>query len=499
MSKKFLAVLALAAASLFAFVGCSGEDYSFTALENNPSAEAAVRSNGGVYVEKGDYSYFINGAQDGTGNNTFGTEHKGALVRCLTADLTKSDRKVEVVVPKILYAGDVNSSGFYIFGDTIYYTTPNSTKDASGNVQYTKLDFMSVNLDGTGTKLIATMEDNTKAFQFVQTADGGVYIFYEGTAQVERNGETTDVTALYEVNAETGETKLIASDVASYAFDRSGNGDSVAYTVTQYKTSSSTGTETAETKYNVLYSYTAGDDEPFEVASGVTEENEIEMRFMTVRYISGDKIYYTYTSKYLGEIGIAKATVGAKTTAADTLAQTDSEYSGFIPAAGEDAIYIHLNGYIRKITFADGKISQNKILLSNSSEITLEKVVSDGNEEYLYYSLEGVLYRVNTSDVNQEAAQVIDGTMASTWTTFDYTVTGEGENAAVAVIYFNDSESNTFVNYLFMDVYAKDAAGEYDISSKRIGKLTTRDTETAVANGKDDSAGVDALPSDSDN
>ena len=75
----------------------------------------------------------------------------------------------------------------------------------------------------------------------------------------------------------------------------------------------------------------------------------------------------------------------------------------------------------------------------------------------------------------------------------------EGENAAVAVIYFNDSESNTFVNYLFMDVYAKDAADEYDISSKRIGKLTTRDTETAVANGKDDSAGVDALPSDSDN
>ena len=81
---------------------------------------------------------------------------------------------------------------------------------------------MSGNLDGTGTKLIATMEDNTKAFQFVQTADGDVYIFYEGTAQVERNGETTDVTALYEVNAETGETKLIASDVASYAFDRSG-------------------------------------------------------------------------------------------------------------------------------------------------------------------------------------------------------------------------------------------------------------------------------------
>ena len=37
-----------------------------------------------------------------------------------------------------------------------------------------------------------------------------------------------------------------------------------------------------------------------------------------------------------------------------------------------------------------------------------------------------------------------------------------------------------------------------DRRAKRIGKLTTRDTETAVANGKDDSAGVDALPDEND-
>lgn len=491
MSKKFLAVLALAAASLFAFVGCSGETYEFTALENNPSATDAVSSNGGVYVEKGEYSYFINGAQDGTGVNTFGTEHKGALVRCLTADLLKSDRKVEVVVPKILYAGDINSSGFYIFGDKIYYTTPNSTKDASGNVQFTKLDFMSVNIDGTGTKLIATMEDNTKAFQFVETAGGDVYIFYEGTADVKINGETSSVTALYEVNAETGETKLIADNVSSYAFDRSG-GASVAYTQTVYKTSATTGQQTAETTCNVLYGYTAGDKQPAEIVDGRGDGQTIDKSFMTVRYLSGNTVYYTFTSSYLSAKGIEKATVGQE--GSTLLAQTDSEYTGFIPAEGEDAVYIQLNGYIRKISFENGAIKQNLMLLKNSGSITLERVVSAGEQQYLYYSLEGVLYRIDTSTANQEAAKVINGTMASAWTTFDYTVRGSGDEAAIAVIYFNDSEANTFVNYLFMDTYARDASDEFVISSKRIGKLTTRDTQTAVSNGKDDSAGVDALP-----
>ena len=53
MSKKIFATLVLAFAALFAFVGCSGDNYSFTALTDNPSANEEVRSNGGIYVEKG--------------------------------------------------------------------------------------------------------------------------------------------------------------------------------------------------------------------------------------------------------------------------------------------------------------------------------------------------------------------------------------------------------------------------------------------------------------
>ena len=37
MSKKLLAVIALVVASLFVFTACSGEDYKFDALENNPA------------------------------------------------------------------------------------------------------------------------------------------------------------------------------------------------------------------------------------------------------------------------------------------------------------------------------------------------------------------------------------------------------------------------------------------------------------------------------
>ena len=229
MSKKLLAVIALVVASLFVFTACGGEDYKFDALENNPSASAPVSSNGGSYVQKGEYSYFINGAEDGTDKNTFGTYHKGSIVRVKTSDLTKKERVVETVVPKIIYAEEANSSGFYIYGDKIYYTTPNSGKDTQGNVQMTKLDFMMANINGTGTKIIATVDDNTQAFRFIQNNEK-VYLLYVGTADVEINEQKTSTTAIYEVNCDTKEQKLVADNVETVVFDKYANSNSVAYT-----------------------------------------------------------------------------------------------------------------------------------------------------------------------------------------------------------------------------------------------------------------------------
>ncbi len=500
MAKKFLVILALVMASLFAFASCSSDEYAFTALENNPSADAAVYSNGGIYVEKGDYSYFINGAENGLATNTFGTEHKGALVRCLTSELTSSDRTVEVVAPKILYAGDIDSSGFYIYGDTIYYTTPNNTKDANGNVQYTMMDFMAVNLDGTGTRLIATIDSTDSPFSIVQNESGDVYIFYVGTAEAEINGETEEVTVIYEINAETGESKLIASDVDSYALDRTDGATGVAYTVTQYTSYFSTGEEEVD-DYNILYYYTAGSEESVEVVNGLIDEyDKLGMHLMTVGQLIGSDIYYSSEDSYLSEDGTYKVTVSSSGDY-EIIKIVAATFDSFIALPGEDAIIVQTGGYIMKYSYnsANGTTSQTRLLL-NSRTITLERIVTvSDTEQYLYYSYSSTLYRINTSDENQEAVSVVTGTVTedSVWATYDYTITTDSSgNAVVAVVYFNDSDSNTFTDYLYFDVYAYDEdEEEYTISSYRIGKLTESDTETAIEDG-DDSYGVDALTDD---
>ena len=489
MAKKFLAVAALLLASVFTFVACSGDNYAFDALSDNPAATDTVKSNGGIYVEKGKYSYFVNGAQSSSASNEFGVHHKGSIVRCLTSDLTKADRNVEVVVPKVIYAGDLDSSGFYIYGDKIYYTTANNVKDANGNVQYNKLDFMSVNLDGTGTQLIATIDDNLNPFNIVEK-NGEVYILYYTDVTKTVNGEETTVKAIKQINAQTKEQKLVADDVSSYAFDRSEGGVKVAFTKTIRKKVVATGQETEE-NYNELYVYSAGDEEASLVVSGKVEDSAKRTKY-TVQTMSGGYVYYTYQTTMTADKALAKAS-----SSQDIVKLVDSEYSSFIPfnENGKDGIYVVENGWFKKITFANGEKEPEVLLaksdVSSGATINLEKVYGG----YLYFTVQeeenvttGILYRIKTDEENQEKAYtVVSGSMASTWTNFDFTTV----NGEVAVVYFNESESLKFLNYTYMDIFAFDAEGEEDIKSKRIGRLTENDSKSAVENGDDKNA-VDA-------
>lgn len=489
MSKKILATLALVIAALFTFVGCSGDNYSFNALQNNPPKEAEVRSNGGIYVEKGNYSYFVNGAEDGTLSNNFGDEHKGAIVRCLTADLTKSTRVVEVVVPKIVYSGDAGSAGFYIFGDRIYYTTTNNTKDANGNVQFSKMDFMSANIDGTDTQLLATVEDNKYAYQVVQNGDK-VYIFYTGTDTIKVNGADTSVTALYQIDAQTKELKMIDNDVVTYAYDRDG-GNCVAYAKqAERKTSVSNGQQQEEKQYNLLYKYVAGSEKPQLIKNGKPEaEGSKEFHMMTVNAVVNNVIYYTYTDTYTKAKWLAK--FDDKTT---PIVQAESDYTNFIPFTqdGKDGIYWYDGSWINKIVFNNGEIVQTRLYMT-SMTLKLQKVI--GN--YLYFSSDSssdeasdsTMYRIECDKVNQESEAVMSGTLSSTWGSYDFTTIGEGAEQQIAVIYFNWNDGGKFANYLYLDVYeGKDDDDKPSVSSKRIGKLTEKDATLAKDNGDDEAA-----------
>ncbi|MBR2371288.1 MAG: hypothetical protein IKA90_00270, partial [Clostridia bacterium] len=476
-----LAVIALVVASLFVFTACGGEDYKFDALENNPAASAPVSSNGGSYVQKGEYSYFINGAEDGTDKNTFGTYHKGSIVRVKTSDLTKKERVVETVVPKIIYAEEANSSGFYIYGDKIYYTTPNSGKDTQGNVQMTKLDFMMANINGTGTKIIATVDDNTQAFRFIQNNEK-VYLLYVGTADVEINEQKTSTTAIYQVDCDTKEQKPVADNVEAVVFDKYANSNSVAYTK-KVVTEGIDGKQVVETEGNNLYKYTAGSEKAVEIKKGVDIDNLQYTKYTPVA-LSNGVVYFNSEAKGLAIGSAFNKVVGTTVTKLSNNTYTNI----FVDNANQDVIYTQQDGYITKITFANESVSSSVKLCAETQDIEFE-YIHDG---YVYYSLveQYVLNRVSATEEFGGSEKAIVGQMKTTlWASYDFAEI----DGKLCVFYFNDMDGIKFINYLYASIIEND---EDDIKyeTKRIGYLSKNEQNYAIEEG-DDSYAVDEFTS----
>ena len=174
--RKFsiLAACSLLAASAASMAACG---YQFTPLSEGPSASDAVTSQGGFVVQKGDYVYFINGVETYTSDNTYGTPVKGALMRARMSDIKAGINEAETVIPSLMVAADY-TSGIYIYGERIYYATPNNMGNTAGQVDNTYLDFRSTALDGSDMQFYFRIADNAALYRFVEV-DGTVYVVYE--------------------------------------------------------------------------------------------------------------------------------------------------------------------------------------------------------------------------------------------------------------------------------------------------------------------------------
>lgn len=242
LTKAALALLAL----LFLLSACA-KDYR---VEGGPPADAEVRSNGGMVVQKGDYIYFINGLSSISAPNDYGTPVKGSIVRM---NLNDPSDKV-IVVPKVVLSSYKNG-GFYIFGDKIYYTSPSMEKDKDGNRLTTYLDFFCVNLDGSGNRKIFHTTSNSYAYKFFEH-DGKIYVIYvdSGAGKV------------YNVDAQSGSRRVILDSYTGTPI--LGDDNYVYYTKAVYKDEDLKTTYT----YNrfMRISFMGGQEEDIKFAGGGT-------------------------------------------------------------------------------------------------------------------------------------------------------------------------------------------------------------------------------------
>lgn len=144
---------------------------------------AQVESNGGYAVRQGKYLYYVNGYDGTDQDNTFGKPVKQAILR---SEVTEENGEIKVdnsttkvVVPKtVLYSSSVKDGGIAVFGEWIYYATPNYDKDKTGTASTTDIDFMRTRTDGAITQKIAKISGRDTRYLFTPTR----IIYISGTS-----------------------------------------------------------------------------------------------------------------------------------------------------------------------------------------------------------------------------------------------------------------------------------------------------------------------------
>lgn len=209
-----IATAAISAAGLMLTAGCGNWKYEGVSEDNYTS----VTSNGGFVVQTDDYVYFVNGAASNTDDNTFGNPLKGSLQRISKADLAAHNySSSSTVVPLVLFSG-YYEAGVYIYGDRVYYSTPSTAKNSSGEIQNSNLEFKSSTLDGKETMSDYYYRSSSTALEYRYVeVDDTVYLMYVVSEAL--YGETSAVTNIHSINTSTREDVLIAYNVSDYAFD----------------------------------------------------------------------------------------------------------------------------------------------------------------------------------------------------------------------------------------------------------------------------------------
>ena len=190
--KKILLLLLALALTLGVLAGCN--PYNADPLDGYTSSENAAESNGGFVVKKDEWFYFINGAESYTASNTFGAWSRARSCASTKATSPRQLRRGDIVVPQLMISED-HTSGVFIYGDYVYYATPNTVRNMDGEIESSYLDFRRTRLDGIDTLsgYYVQLPSNDGSYRYVQV-DGTVYLLY-----VDRQHE------IHSVNTETRE------------------------------------------------------------------------------------------------------------------------------------------------------------------------------------------------------------------------------------------------------------------------------------------------------
>lgn len=408
ITKKTLAILVVLMLVFTFIVSACDETGKFV----NPSMPEAgeVSGNGGLVVTYGNYLYYVNGAvADSTQTNGYtGAVKNGDIVRIkmddfkavlalnddeqiASSDLAKEiSAKVfetaEVVVPYFYYTANTTTkfvNGLYIFGERLYFVTPNTDLATDGAVKNYESCIYSCKLDGTDLQKLHTVANNAAVVMLTEVSSS-VYATYvvSGT--------------LY--SAKLGEKEVeIASEITSEKF----TSNAVFFL----------------DKDGAICTYVAGTTES-KVLVAVDEDEKMTY---TINSVNGDYVYFTKSDSSNTQLykGIYAVKQGM-TEAVEILATVPKDsylcYGEKVIIAG----VIETTGNITPVELyiTSGQVASKEFILdqnTNNKTISLIKVENG----VLYYTRDSKTYCVDLTATTYTAVEFYTSISSSEWADVD--------------------------------------------------------------------------------
>ncbi len=487
MNKKKICAVAVAVVVLIAaiFVLTACNKYKWDSIGAGDSAGTVV-SNGGYYVEQGGYAYFINGYVGDNDANDWGTPYKQSIMRAeLNADGTVNNATAKVVVPKSIY-NQSTSGGFAIYGDWIYYATPNNDEDTTGTASTTHTDFMRTKNDGSVTQLIGTINSRSSNYLFTPTrvlfsTDSNATVYYfdfsgmkENKSLSNRKGVTegvlienaTSVVWGYDLSREAGAgaqvsdyifyTEKLTDDSNSYEFYNKlccvrydGSDRRVLLDNTSFLAEGDNYLNTPEKVFNFTLSKLFYES-----------DNEVTLYYTKSVEINGSA---TSVGLYLNTF-----TLDGGLGAAGEKKLTENSSTTFFPMGKDEGILLQSNSkyYLVTGTGADDiKLSDGRVVIGVSSTV---QAVIDG---YVYYTDANALYRINLDAAatggSPNAERIIAAGVKTDWLALEFV--DKGDNA---FLFYFDTEEYTYTSYVVLTAFD----GE-ELTPVMIGDMTQADKD----------------------
>ena len=465
MKKKFITALIALALAILTALGLTACGGSSNWSEDDVTLKewGEVISNNGFIAETENYYYFINGVGVSTDDNDFGSPVKGALM-ATTKDFSESC----VVVPKLFVASDYKS-GFYIFGDYVYYGTPCTDKDSSGNIANSKMTFARTKLDGTDTTEYFTVNSLATEYRIFGTEDT-VYINYYDSENKKLVCYDTASKVATDIIATATDAESETLD--TYKFMDIGP---VVYTTKVYiedyneELAEEEGYTRATASYNKVYIFgCATGDEGVYVRDLIADGNKDIPVTYSLTYTKGGNVFVKESDAttmgdaktYSISIGMHedyennKVLINDETLLADT-ALIDS--LGRVYAS--DGTYIKLTSLV-----GDVKLSEQNV----AKVSTVNKLLFEEGDYVYYINSTNQLARIKVNNVNEDAENELD--VSEQLVSED--VISTSWYAPVVIdgkVFYSDSSTKgcTYVTYV-------DINSEVQVDTDDDGKVTKR-------------------------